>query len=116
MEVLNVNCHDLGDKMDDEALCRDFVRIHRVSHEQTDVLVRVIDWPVPHEPVSSWETWKSMDGQPSRADLDSAFAEILSDARYFGTCAECGERNPKGWMHSKKLCQRCAERNHGIVY
>lgn len=39
-----------------------------------------------------------------------------SDRRFFMPCRECGEKQPKGWMHDSKICQCCASKNHGVVY
>jgi formylmethanofuran dehydrogenase subunit E len=40
----------------------------------------------------------------------------LRKKQFFGRCQECGELNPSGWMHDSKICQHCAETNHGVVY
>lgn len=102
--------------MKKEALSRAFVRFDKVSENRTDVVVRVIAWPSPHTPESSWEIWKSLDHEPSGPERESLVSELLEVPRYFGRCAECGKRNPAGWMHTSELCQKCAERNHGVVY
>jgi len=31
-------------------------------------------------------------------------------------CARCDETNPPEWMHDAQTCQRCAERDLGVVY
>ncbi len=94
----------------------EFVRFDRLSVSRTDVLVRVITWSSPHVAVSSWETWRTLDHQPGPAERDSLFSQVLADPKYFGACVGCGEVAPRGWMHSTKVCQGCAQKNHAVVY
>jgi hypothetical protein len=34
----------------------------------------------------------------------------------FRTCSMCRGRKPPEWMHGDDVCQRCAERELGVVY
>ncbi len=102
--------------MKEHDLRKEFIRIDRVSETRTDVLVQVISWPSPHTSVSDWEIWRRVDGNVAKTEFETLCAQLLDDPKYFGMCVECGERNPSGWMHSKQVCQGCAQQNHGVVY
>lgn len=101
--------------MTEDELLREFVREEHTS-EGLRILVRVISWSGPHTPETEWVPWKILSEIPETKALADLRTELLSDKRYFGLCAECGKRNPKGWMHREELCQTCAQENHGIVY
>jgi hypothetical protein len=107
---------DSSDNMKNEHPGEEFVRFDNVSERHTDFLVQVITWSSPHTPVSAWETWKTLDHRPGQSERDSLLSHVLADPKYFGICAECGERGPLGWMHSAEVCQGCAQKNHGVVY
>ena len=81
-----------------------------------EIQVEIIKWPHPHTPTSSWHTIKKLDGSTSQEVIDELVENTLIDSRYFKVCNECNERNPIGHMHNNKICQSCAENNHGIVH
>lgn len=101
--------------MDDQQLIDEFIR---TTPSDTGVLIEVliIDWPTPSQPVSSWVAAATVRGTPSLEKLQERVLRVLGTKKYFRVCGECGERNPMGWMHDNKICQSCAERNHGVVY
>jgi hypothetical protein len=101
--------------MDRNELLRDWVKCRRTAGGGTRVYVRSIRWLNPHTPHAEWVMWRQygIDEIPDRGD---AAAELLRDPRFFGSCDACGERKPRGWMHSATLCQTCAQLKHGVVY
>ncbi len=101
--------------MNDAELREQFIRVEP-SERGARILVCTIDWDDPHTPVSTWVEGRIMARDTPAADLDRAIDELLAHRRYFRVCEECGERNPDGWMHTDRICQRCAETNHGVVH
>jgi hypothetical protein len=97
------------------ALLNEFVRVER-TESRVRIRVREIRWKGPHTPVSTWAIAQDLPGTATEAEADAAAASILHDSRYFLTCHECGKRNPLGWMHNGRICQGCAEANHGVVH
>jgi hypothetical protein len=102
--------------MTEDELRHEFVRLEEGADGDLQVLVKVIDWPQTHTPSADWVVWKGVPAPAAGSDRESLAREALRDERYFGICKECGERNPRRWMHSAGLCQRCAGENHGVVY
>lgn len=102
--------------MTDDELLHEFVRVETNADEGVEIRVKVILWPAPHSPSSRWMVWRRLSTQPSAAGLVALKRELLRDERYFGSCRECSRRLPQGWMHSRRLCQRCATERHGVVY
>ncbi|TIC85193.1 hypothetical protein [Crenobacter intestini] len=76
------------------------------------VLVEVaqVSWPHPHEPATRWVTVTRLPLPAEPATVDAARAKLLRSRRYFGVCAECGERHLRGHMFGRDLCAGCAER------
>lgn len=101
--------------MNDAELVAEFIRVEQDSTE-TRMLVQEIHWEGPAKPVATWTIAARLSPDADRAHLDAEAQRLLHDSRFFGVCSECGERNPQGWMHGPDLCQRCAVRNHGIVF
>ena len=102
--------------MNDSDLANEFIRQEAVG-QSVHVLVRLIEWHGgPANPTSRWKLIAKINIADAESKLGPAIRRVLDDRRYFGRCEECGERNPAGWMHSEKLCQSCAEANHGVVY
>jgi hypothetical protein len=101
--------------MNDQELANEFIRIKR-DDDGVRLAVRHIRWDGPGTPVSYWVDAKLLPAGTADAAVQEEVGRILEDAAHFGVCAECHERNPRGWMHRRDLCQRCAERNHGVVY
>jgi hypothetical protein len=102
--------------MHEDELREEFVRLEERPDGRCDVLIQVIHWPHPHTPSAEWVLWKRLHEPGSGTEREVIARQALKDERFFGTCKECGERNPKGWMHSASLCQGCAQGNHGVVY
>jgi hypothetical protein len=101
--------------MNDIELLKEFIRIEKTQNE-VQILVHEIRWQGPHTPIHTWVVGKSLPATASEAEIEKATASILEDHRYFRACLECGERKPLGWMNDARICQRCAEVNHGVVY
>ena len=101
--------------MNDAELIRDFIRLEMVG-EGFVLEAAVIEWPCPSEPVLSWNHCRRWKKKPNDKKLASTIAEVLNDKRFFGVCKLCGERNNKGHMHEKDVCQSCAEQHFDVVY
>ena len=101
--------------MTDRELRKEFIRIEKT---QTEVQIRVheIRWQAPDSPIHTWTVRKSLPAKASESEIENATVGILRDDRYFRACLECGERKPLGWMLNQRLCQECAQANHGVVY
>ena len=100
--------------MTDSKLIKEFITVEK-SESGVHLLVRSIDWE-GHTPFSIWEEAISLPTTVSDEDIQSGSVRILDDPAYFRICTECNERKPNGWMHGYKICQSCAERNHGVLY
>lgn len=101
--------------MNDRELLKEFVRVER-TESRVRILVREIRWDGPAEATSTWAVGQELHATATEAEANSVAASIIQDDRYFSDCHECGERNPLGWMHDERICQRCAVANHQIVY
>jgi hypothetical protein len=101
--------------MDDHELAQRFIKIEPEAGS-INVFVCKIGWSGSHSPVSTWEFTVKINTDILSTEIDAEIHKILNNKRYFQVCKECGERNPCGWMHSRNICQSCAERNHGIVH
>ena len=101
--------------MNDRELLDEFVRVERTD-DRVRILVREIHWDGPHTPVSTWVNADNFPATATEAEANAAASRVLEDARYFRVCRECEQRNPVGWMHDDRICQGCAEANHGVVH
>jgi len=101
--------------MNDRELHDEFVRIERTD-DRVRILVREIHWDGPHTPVSTWANADDLPATATETEASAAAARVLEDARYFRVCGECEQRKPVGWMHNGRICQGCAEQNHGVVH
>ena len=101
--------------MDDQQLIDEFIR---TTPSESGVLIefKVIQWTSSYESETHWIPAARVGGSPTPEELQQRVLKVLLDKKYFRVCGECGERNPMGWMHDNKICQSCAERNHGVVY
>ena len=99
----------------DDDLRAEFIRVdYRPS--KTLIMVRTIEWRGPYTPKERWVSARDLAPDASGQEIKAAIRAALEDARFFGVCMRCGERNPVGWMHSETACQSCAERHLGVVY
>ena len=99
--------------MNDTDLSQQFIRQKTVGGP-VHMLVRVVGWNGPANPVSRWivaAKIKAID-----FNLDGEISRILRDEHNFGVCKECGGRNPQRWMHGTGERQSCAEARHGVVH
>ena len=78
--------------------------------------VGVVRWPHPHEPMMAWNTVRRWKTQPNAARLDRTRKAVVARGRFFRICSICHELNNGGHMHSKDVCQGCAEREFGVVH
>ncbi len=101
--------------MDDRDLIQRFIKIEP-ELDGINVLVCKIGWRDSHTPISIWELVAKLKADVSSAEIDAQVHQALNNKEYFQVCKECRERNPCGWMHSKSICQSCAERHHGIIH
>lgn len=99
---------------DDELKCK-FIRVTR-EPGKTQIDACVIEWPEPHTPTHHWTSATELTPSASEQDIATAIDAVLRDKRFFRVCKRCGVRNPDGWMHSRTICQSCAERHLGVVY
>jgi len=96
-------------------LLKEFIRVEK-AERRVHILVCEIGWDGPHTPISRWVISRSLTHEASETEVEEAIAGILEDPRYFRVCLECGERQPLGWMHDERVCQGCAETNHGVAH
>jgi len=80
------------------------------------------------EPAISWSTQVPMlcagegfllstiDGDAGEAVIQAAHTIAARRRASFRTCAECGALDSPEQMHDKKICQGCAQQNHGVIY
>ncbi|HPM09147.1 MAG TPA: hypothetical protein PK941_01710 [Paludibacter sp.] len=101
--------------MTDEELIEEFIDVQE-SSKGIALRVCCITWPHPHEPKSHWHTALVLPPSTSIETVKNEMQKLLMDKKHFTVCVECHERNPRGWMHTRKICQACAEKNHGVVY
>jgi hypothetical protein len=96
-------------------LTSEFVRAER-SRDSIRVLAASIQWAGAESPRQSWEVFAELPIDASKREVDQALAMARQSARHFGKCDWCGTRQPRGWMHSARTCQSCAERWLGVVH
>jgi len=101
--------------MDDQELISEFIAVERNS-TGCSISVLTIRWDGPANPVSIWIPVRNLPADFPVSAIQSEIARLLEDPQYFAVCEECHERNPVGWMDDERICQSCAERNHGVVH
>ncbi len=101
--------------MNDRELLEEFIRVERDAN-QVRIFVREIHWDGPYTPLSTWVIEGDLPATATKAEANAAATDVLEDVRYFLVCRECEQRNPVGWMHNARICQACAEPNHGVVH
>ena len=106
----------LASSRDPARSAEEFVRLVRARDEEVTVLVYTTKWLTPYTPRSQWVVAGRRSSLDSEAEARMLVEEVLRDPAFFGTCEECGDHNPRGWMHSAILCQGCALTGHGVVY
>lgn len=102
--------------MTEEEIIKEFVSIEQVDVEVV-LSVCVIDWRGrSYNPVSYFVEVDRFQGDVSSEETRKVVKTLLRRKKYFRRCVECAELNPQGWMHNSRICQSCAEQNHGIVH
>lgn len=101
--------------VNDDKIVEEFIRVDRLP-SSTRIFVGVVTWLAVSEPRKDRVEVASLPAEASASDIAGAVANCLEDRRWFGTCDDCGERNPVGWMDEPALCMGCDERNHGAVH
>jgi hypothetical protein len=90
------------------------------ASREVTIALPVVSWPSPHRTSLGAESEVIF-----APDRDEALADRLAPAierviatrlASFTPCAECQSVNPPEWMHDRRICQGCAERNHGVVH
>ena len=99
----------------DRELRQDYIKVDRQA-SATNILVCVVTWSGPHTPEGRWEIGRELRPEATGNDIEEAIQSLLGDARFFGVCSHCGERNQHGHMHSETICQSCAESDLGVDY
>lgn len=101
--------------MNNDQLIQQFTRV-KATPNGLRVECQVISWPHPHRPRSRWVKVETLAATTSAEEIIAARLHLLQVARFFGVCQMCRERQPKGWMHSERVCQSCAEAHLGVLY
>jgi hypothetical protein len=89
--------------VNDDELIKEFIRVER-RDDAVDIRVRQITWPTPSWPVGNWTVVRELPSEASTEQIDKAVRFVLADARFFGVCGQCRERNPNGWMRDAEVC------------
>ena len=93
--------------------------IVQITADAVEVLAYAVEWHGPHTPVVTGVPVATVN--LGEADLVAAVSAAIEKARTarlgtYCTCVRCAETNPPEWMHDAQRCQRCAERDLGVVY
>jgi hypothetical protein len=99
----------------DEQLCANFFRLREIDGA-ISLEVGTVEWHGSHTPELRWEVAHRFASTPSSDELRRAQRAALDNQRFFGMCKMCGERCNVGHMHSKTVCQGCAEKHLGVVH
>ena len=105
---------DVATDADEQPSIADFVTIDRSGETTAVVAVATVVWDGPHRPALQWSSYDRTFG----AELtDEQIVHVVSgDSRFFSVCLRCGRLANAGHMHSKSICQGCAERYLGVVH
>ena len=88
-----------------------------VMREVIELRLPTIEWVGPHSPISASKLWKRVRWQEKDNDWPALIQSAqAAQQKTFGVCQYCKRQNPRGWMHSKTVCQSCTERELGIVH
>ncbi|WP_395737932.1 hypothetical protein [Prosthecobacter sp.] len=101
--------------MNNDRLIQQFTRV-KARPDGLHVECQVISWPHPHMPRSRWVKVETLAATTPEEEILAARLHLLKLPRFFGVCRMCRERQPKGWMHSERVCQSCAVDHLGVVY
>jgi hypothetical protein len=99
----------------DDRLCHDFMRLGQTDADSV-LEVAIVEWHGPHTPHVRWQVTQRFAAAPSADELVEAQRRVLNDARFFRMCDTCSKRKNVGHLHSRNMCQSCAERTLGIVH
>lgn len=101
--------------MTDDEVIKEFIHVERKENALV-FYATIIEWEGSHTPVSEpVEVYRSEE-LLNEKEIQNRVMEITRMRSFFLRCTECGELNPVGWMHDEKICQGCAQMNHGIIY
>jgi hypothetical protein len=101
--------------VNDSELMRNFLRLE-CDAAACRLRVKRISWADPATPLETWDTVAVLQPDAPPSAVRTAEQQALADPRFFAVCAECGERQPTGYVTSDEICQLCAARNHGVVF
>ena len=96
--------------MNNDRLIQQFTRV-KARPDGLRVECQVISWPR-----SRWVKVETLAATTPAEEISAARLRLLQVPRFFGVCHLCRERQPKGWMHSERVCQACAASRLGVVF
>lgn len=98
--------------MTDEEIKRQFLRVSPCGKH---LEVTTISWD-GHIPSGEWVRYEPLPPNAGSIEINAVMERALADGQFFNRCETCNELKPDGWMHDSATCQRCAERDLGVVY
>jgi hypothetical protein len=98
----------------DDQLRQHFLRLRALDGSFV-LEVAIVEWHGPHTPELRWQVAHRFSAQPSPSELRHAEDAALENPKFFRVCDMCEERGNIGHMHSKTVCQGCAEQHLGVV-
>lgn len=92
----------------------EFIRWVRVPDGLALQVCRIV-WEGAHTPHSVWDTFEILPLHAGSELQQSALQRLRRSKKYFGTCRDCGQWQPRGWMHDARICQGCAP-HYRVIY
>jgi len=75
-----------------------------------------VEWGGYHEPREVWYPYRTWKTPPTAERITRTKEAALADRRAFPLCRMCSELHQRGQMHSRDVCQGCAEQFLGVVH
>jgi hypothetical protein len=85
-----------------------------IHGDSIEIRVARIKWHGPHEPITSWETYKQLPKDSTDEGIQEAVEDLLKNSKYFRRCKECSEVNLVGNMNLD-VCHSCMAED-GVVF
>ena len=93
-----------------------------MTASQVQVAEYAVSWETPHTPEVQpigvgMVSWTAVSPEAAMRVV-KALMTAAQEARLakYRTCTMCERTTPPEWMHGTDVCQRCAERELGIVH
>lgn len=99
----------------DEQLREDFLRLREIDGV-VSLEVAIVEWNGPHAPELRWVVAQRFASTPSLDEMRRTQQRVLEDPSFFAQCSMCNERCNIGHMHSRDVCQGCAEAHLGVIH